>query len=186
MKRTIIITALFFIFIPVVYAQDDYKSHPGYVDFGSFGKFQDTEKSTEVFVKGPLLKFVSQAASLKDPDLADLLNKLLIIKVNVFSLDKVSSSEALNILKNISKKIDPDKWELMVRKREPDEYVEVYTQFGKAGNLSGLVVMVVKDNDEAVFVNIAGDIDPSKLGKLSKKFNIPKLDALEIEAKSNN
>jgi hypothetical protein len=62
--------------------------------------------------------------------------------------------------------------------------VEVFTQFSKNGeSLSGLVVMAVEENDEAVFVNIVGEIDPEQLGKLSNKFHIPKLDSIEIEHK---
>ena len=44
--------------------------------------------------------------------------------------------------------------------------------------------MAVQEKQEAVFVNIVGEIDPAKLGKLSEKFNIPKLNSLELEAKS--
>ena len=73
----------------------------------------------------------------------------------------------------------------MVRTKNPGEYVEVYTQFGPNETLTGLVVMSVQENKEAVFVNIVGEIDPAKLGKLSDKFNIPKLKSLEIETKSH-
>ena len=187
MKKSILIAALLILFTPVVYAQqtDDYTNHPGYIDFGSFDKFQGAKETVEVFIKGPLLKFVAKAAEFEDPDLASLLNNLKLVKVNVFSMDKFNIDEARNIMESVSKKIDRNKWELMVRTKEPGEYTEVYTQFGPNDSLTGLVVMAVQENDEAVFVNIVGDIDPAKLGKLSDKFNIPKLNSLEIEAKSH-
>jgi len=186
MKKATLIAVLFILLTPILHAQevDKYKNHPGYVDFGSFDKFQDAEKTVEVFIKGPLLKFVARAAA-GDPDMSSLLGNLILIKVNVFSINSSNSKEAHDIVKTISKKINLDRWELMVRAKEKDEHVEVYTQFGNGDNLTGLVVMVVEDNKEAVFVNIVGDIDPSKLGKLSKKFNIPKLDSLKIDAKKN-
>ena len=87
----------------------------------------------------------------------------LLVKVNVFSMDDFSIDEARNIMKSVSKKIDRNKWELMVRTKEPGESVEVYTQFGLNDSLTGLVVMAVEEDDEAVFVNIVGDIDPTKL-----------------------
>ena len=187
MKKSILITALLFLFTPALYAQesDDYKNNPGYVDFGSFEKFQGAEETVEVFIKGPLLKFVAKASEYEDPDLASLLNNLKLVKVNVFSLDKFSVDDARNIIQSISKKMDRNKWELMVRAKEPGEYVEVYTQFGPNDTLTGLVVMAVQEKKEAVFVNIVGEIDPAKLGKLSDKFNIPKLNSLEIETKSH-
>ncbi len=186
MKKAILIGILSLLFIPILHAQeaDDYKNHPGYIDFGSFDKFQGAEETVEVFIKGPLLKFVSKAAEYEDPELASLLNKLKLIKVNVFSLDKFDINEARNIMKSVSGKIDRSKWDLMVRTKEAGEHVEVYTQFGPNDILTGLVVMVVEENKEAVFVNIAGEMDPAKLGKLSDKFNIPRLNSLELEAKT--
>jgi hypothetical protein len=186
MKKSILIAALLILFAPALHAQqaDDYKNHPGYIDFGSFDKFQGAEETVEVFIKGPLLKFAAKAAEQEDPDLASLLKNLKLVKVNVFSMDKLNIEDARSIMESVSKRIDKNKWELMVRTKEPGEYVEIYTQFGPDDSLTGLVVMAVQEKDEAVFVNIVGDIDPAKLGKLSDKFNIPKLNSLEIEAKS--
>ena len=42
----------------------------------------------------------------------------------------------------------------------------------------GMVVMVVEDRGEAVFVNIVGEIDFNSLGKLGATFNIPHLDEI--------
>ena len=150
----------------------------------SFERFQDAERTVEVFIKGPLLKFVSKAAAIDDPELAVLLDNLVLIKVNVFSIDDKDTEQVLSIINNITERIDRNKWELMVRAKEPDEHVEVYTLFGDDDNLTGLVVMAVEDRDEAVFVNIVGNIDPTQLGKLSNKFNIPELDSLEINTRS--
>lgn len=187
MKRSLLIAALLILLAPVAYAQqdDDYTKQPGYIDFGSFEKFQSAEETVEVFIKGPLLKFVARAAEAEDPELSSLLNNLKLVKVNVFSMDKFNIDEVRNIMKSVTKKIDRNKWELMVRTKEPGEYVEIYTQFGPNDSMTGLVVMAVDEDDEAVFVNIVGNIDPAKLGKLSDKFNIPKLNSLEIEAKSH-
>jgi hypothetical protein len=68
----------------------------------------------------------------------------------------------------------------MVRVQDQGEHVEVYTQFGDTGALTGLVVMALGKNQEAVFVNIVGTLDPEQLGKLSAKFNIPKLDEIDF------
>jgi len=89
-----------------------------------------------------------------------------------------------NIMRKVSKRLDPDKWERMVRVKEEDEFVEIFLQFGKGDELNGLVIMAVGDDDEAVFVNIAGNIDPSQLGRLTDKFNLPEVGSLDI--KKNN
>ncbi|MBN2012848.1 DUF4252 domain-containing protein [candidate division KSB1 bacterium] len=188
MKKLMFVAILLLTTVPFVQAQknEDYKKHPGYVDFGSLDQFKDAEETVEVFIKGPLLKFVSRATSHEDPDLARLLDNLVVIKVNTFSIDAKDYKEVRDIINNVSKKLDPQKWELMVRAKESDEYTEIYTQFGNDDKLLGLVVMAVEENDEAAFINIAGDIDPSQLGKLSSKFDIPELDSLEIDAKTHH
>ena len=185
MKNTTIIFLIFIFLTPVMSAQesDDYKHHDGYIDFGSFDRLQDAEKTVEVFIKGPLLDFVAKATENEDPDLALILKNLTLIKVNVFSLNESHSKEIYEIIDSVSKRIDRAKWELMIRRKESDEYVEVYAQFGKSNHLTGLVVMALEENDEAVFVNIVGNINPLKLGKLSRKFNIPKLDSLKTAAR---
>jgi hypothetical protein len=184
MKKSILLIVLSFLLPPLLYAQqpdEEFKKHPGYIDFGSFEKFQSAEETVEVFIKGPLLKFAAKAAEAEDPDMGSLLNNLKLVKVNVFSMDKFSIDEVRDTMNAISKKIDRDNWELMVRTKEPGEYVEVYTRFGQNDSLTGLVVMAVEEKGEAVFVNIVGDIDPAKLGKLTDKFNIPKMGSIKIK-----
>lgn len=160
---------------------EDFTRHSGYVDFGSFDKFKDAEETVEVFIQGPLLKFVSRATAKEDPELSKLLDDLVLVKVNVFSVAGKEEKEIQSMIRNISGKLKSKKWETMVRVKEPGEKVEIFTQFDKNGNMTGLVVMAMESGDEAVFVNIAGKIDPDKIARLGGKFNIPKLDSLDIK-----
>ena len=164
---------------------EDYKKHAGYVDYGDLSSFKDAEKTVEIFIKGPLLKFVSKATVNEDPELSDLLDNLLLIKVDVFSVERKQSKKVQSVINKISKKLASKKWERMVRVKDRKEQVEVFTLFDNKYILSGLVVMAIDNHDdEAVFINIVGKIDPEKLGKLSSKFNIPKLDSIEINVKN--
>lgn len=174
---------VFILFFSSVFAQEgeSYKKHPGYVDFGNLDDFKEAEETVEVFIRGPLLKFVSKATANEDPSLSKLLDDLLLIKVDVFSIEKTQTKDVKSIIKKVSKKLASKKWEKMVRVKEPNEHVEVFTLFDNDYQLNGLVVMAVEEGDEAVFVNIVGKIDPEQLGKLSSKFNIPKLDSVKIK-----
>ena len=182
MKKTMILLAVFSLIGSVVFAQttEMYKEHPGYVDFGSFEKFQNAAKTVDISIKGPLLKFVYKATAQEDPELAELINKLLLIQVNVFSVEEQQIGDVNAIIQNASKTLASERWERMVRVQDQGEHVEVYTQFGDTGALTGLVVMALGKNQEAVFVNIVGTLDPEQLGKLSSKFNIPKLDEIDF------
>jgi hypothetical protein len=189
MKKMMLLFVAFSLIGSAVFAQtaEPYKDHPGYVDFGSFEQFQDAARTVEVSIKGPLLQFVSKVAAHEDPELSELLSKLLLIQVNVFSIEDNQFEDVNTIIQNTSQSLATKQWERMVRVQQNGEHVEVYMQFADTGALTGLVVMAIGDNEDttandpqAVFVNIVGTLDPEKLGKLSARFNIPELDKLEL------
>jgi len=178
MKKLIfllIIPVLFGYFTPYSSAQEyeDFKGAPGYIDFDNLSFFKDKEKKVEVSIKPPLLKFVSKVTSKEDPELSELLQNLQLIKVDVFDIDQTELDEVKSIIQSTSKELESKNWENIVRVKEKNEQVEIFTNFTN-DQLSGFVIMVV-NNKEAVFVNIIGNIDPEQLGKLGGKFNIPKL-----------
>ncbi|MBN1155527.1 DUF4252 domain-containing protein [candidate division KSB1 bacterium] len=187
MKRTLVYNITFLLVIMLCFpalssADDAYKNHPGYVDFGNLEGFMDAEETVEVFIRGPLLKFVSKATQKEDPDLSKLLDNLVVIKVNVFSLEGKDENKVLTLMKDVSKKLTSKNWEAMVRVKEQDERVEIFTLFDKADEMQGLTLMVLDNGDhEAVFINIAGKIDPEQLGKLGDKLNIPELNDVKID-----
>jgi hypothetical protein len=157
-----------------------YETHPGYVDFGSFERFQSSPKTVEVSIKGPLLKFVSKATAQEDPEFSQLLDGLLLIQVNVFEVVEQQVTDVTDIIQNTSNALAGKHWERMARVQDGEQHIEVYTQFGETGFMTGLVVMALGENNEAVFVNIVGTLDPEQLGKLSSKFNIPKISELDL------
>ena len=59
--------------------------------------------------------------------------------------------------------------------------MNIYMLPGKGDNIDGLVVMVVSDDDEAVFVNVVGTIDPAQIGRIGHSFRIDALDDIDWE-----
>jgi hypothetical protein len=168
--------------IPSAQAQDDQelKKHPGYVEFEDIDIPIDAEETVEVYVRGPLLKLVAQATDHEDPALSKLLSKLLLVKVNTFSIDSQSAQELKQKITKIESSLQNQKWEKVVRVKERDEIANVYLKMDN-DRVIGLVVMAVEEGDEAVFVNIVGEIDMDSIGRLGRKFDIPKLDSIEVE-----
>lgn len=172
----IIIFLLLMCFQGYAISDESYKNHPGYVDFGNLEGFMDAEETVEVFIRGPILKFVSKATQQEDPQLSKFLNDLVIIKVNVFSLEGKDENKVLSLIGDVAKKLKNKNWDPMVRVKEKDERVEIFTLSDKGNEMQGLTIMVLDNADnEAVFINIAGKIDPEQLGKLGDKFDIPEL-----------
>lgn len=168
---------------PVLSAPDDeYKKMRGYVDFAELGIFDKIEPSVEVFLKGPLLKLAKEAVKHEDADLSSALEQIKLIRVHVFPLEDWTGGDLTKGTKKLAEKLEKKGWELAIRVREDDEDVHVYMLPGKNDDIDGLVVMVVEDEDEAVFVNIVGKIDPEQIGRIGHSIHIDGLDMYDFES----
>ena len=167
-----------------VQAADDkeIKKHPGYVNFNEIDIPGDAEETVEVYIKGPLLKLIASVTEKEEPGLAQMMAKLLLIRVNTFSIDPQIAKKLKPKIKKIEKDLEKQNWEKVVRVKERDELVNIYLKLDK-NKIVGLVVMAIEYNDEAVFVNIVGETDWEAISKIGRKFKIDKLEDLGDEEK---
>ena len=150
---------------------------PGYVDFDAMKLFEGQEAKVEVYLKDPMLELVSKFVKSEDPELYEVLAKLKLVRVQIFEVDDVQAQKVSEVTSATAKQLDSKGWERIVRVREDDEHVDVYLKPSKDYEwLDGLVVMVVDGGDEAIFVNIVGQIDPDDIAKLGEHFDIHELD----------
>ncbi|MFH1756116.1 MAG: DUF4252 domain-containing protein [Candidatus Latescibacterota bacterium] len=169
-------------FTVIACAADDYKKHPGYVDFEKMGFFGESEAAVEVILKGSILKLVREATRDEDPELSDMINKLQFIHVQTFPVGEMDVASLNNKVKSAAKQLEKSGWEVVVRVRDKREDEQVYIYLLPTNSdqiISGLVVMVIDEDEDAVFINIVGDLDPAQIGKLGNTFGIDKLDNLE-------
>ena len=112
-------------------AQEDLEKLPGYVDFNSLGLFGEEEATIEVFLKGSLLNLIAEVTKSEDPDLAELLSKLKVIRVQTFSLRDQKFKDVKRKVAEVAKQLEKTGWEMVVRVREKDEDVYVYIKSKK-------------------------------------------------------
>lgn len=174
--KTIKIFISFILLSGILFAQEDVTKLPGYVEFGSFEGLYDEDNFTEVNVEAPLLNLAAKMSKEKDPELAKLLNGIKLVKVYTFGIDRKKESGIEDKIKRIAQKLTNEKWERLVRVKEKAEVVNVYLKPSSDG-FSGLTVLTM-DGNEAVFVNIVGDINLEAISKLGDRFDIPELDYL--------
>ncbi len=176
---------LFFILIYTtgIYSQSEYSKEPGYFDFGDLSMYEQGDGVTEVSLEPNILQLVASATEEKEPELSEMLNGLKLVKVNVFEVGEKNESGLKSKIEDIDKKIMSGSWDRIVRKKGGDELVNVYIKTSNKKDIDGLVVTTLDKNGEAVFVNIVGNIDLKKIGKLGAKFDIPSLDKLDKEMK---
>ncbi len=158
-----------------VQAQTDLTKEPGYVDLDAMEAWFGEEPFLFVSVKGVLLNLVAEASSIEDPDLADLLRKLKAVQVRGYKNDGVDLKAIRGRASAFTRDLERKGWEAAVRVRDKGEQVELLMRSdGEA--IAGLMIVVAKDDDEMVFVNIVGDIEPSQIARLGRKFDIDELE----------
>jgi hypothetical protein len=149
-------------------AQDDHlQGLPGYVDFGKLNAAYG-EPKVMINLGTSLLKLMS-AMSQEDKEASELLGSLQGVRINVYSTEG-DREPALERLAEIKSWLRSQQWEPIVQVKEDDEDVQIFVKVGGAG-VHGLTVMAVNE-DEAVFLNILGDIDPARLNDVMNQFDV--------------
>lgn len=157
---------------PAIAADQAADAHPGYADFGDLSGLSGVEPSVEISLGPALIRFVAAATRNEDSELADTLSKLRAIRVNVFEIpeDRVDSVSARAA--EISRKLERGAWEPAVKVRGRQGSVNMYMKVDAEGVVQGMVVMMVEPGEDAVFLNIVGEIDPEQLGRVANKFGV--------------
>jgi Domain of unknown function (DUF4252) len=150
----------------------------GYVDFGKLSPGDSGSQFVEVNVNSNLIAMVGRLAQKAEPDVADLLQGLHSIRVNVIGLNDDNRADIETRIKAIRTQLDSQGWERIVAAQQKNEDVEVYLKTRGPDAVEGVVVMVLDGRKQAVLVNVVGDIKPEKLGMLGEKFNIDPLKKL--------
>ncbi len=164
------ITGLFctLLALPAMAQEDELKDLPGYVDFGDLSATYGEPKIT-INLGGTMLNFVGMMTSSESPETSELISKLKGIRVQIYETDE-NVDAAREQYNKVKSQLKATGWEPIVQINEDDEQVLVYMKMG-GGNMEGMTVMVV-DGEEAVFVNIIGQLNPAELGKVMESFNV--------------
>ena len=147
----------------------------GFVDITQVEAWFNDEPTIEVNIRGALLNLVAEATKYEDPELAEMLRKLRIIQIRGFEM-RGGTSELRTRSSELGKRLEGMGWETVVRVRDDDEHIQMYMLMS-GESIDGMVVLAMDDSDdEAVFVNIVGEIKPDQIGRIGRKFNIGALD----------
>ena len=148
---------------------------PGYVDFGKFVPPASGGEFVEVNIKGNLISMVSRLTAKHEPEVAEMLRGLQLIRVNVIGLDSGNRADVEKRVKTIRSELDAQGWERVVTVQNSGEDVNIYMKTRGEEAVQGLVVTVLDGKKEAVLVNIVGDIKPEKLAVIGERFNVEPL-----------
>ncbi len=136
--------------------------HPGFVDLDRLAGLANAEVLVDVRLDGWLLGLARAAAAEAGDDHARLLSGIDSIRVRIVRLDDpglVDQAQAL------ARQLGSEGWEPFARVRKSGDFVQVMVK-GSQDRIDGITVMAMEAADEAVFVNIAGRLDPADLARI--------------------
>jgi len=154
--------------LPVMAQEDALKNFPGYVDFGELNAIFG-EPTVQIAVGESLLGLVGALSASQDPEAAELFKRLNGVRVNVFETSQMADG-AVDYVKDVSSQLSNLGWESVVTVNSADEQVRIFMKINN-DRVEGITVMAVEE-DEAVFVNVIGSINPAELGKVMENFDI--------------
>ena len=178
MKRLIITAVCTFMAFPAWAQEDALKDLPGFVDFGEMHSIYG-EPKVNISIGGTLLNFVGAMAKNEDPEAAAIFNKLKGVRVNVYNTEGEGAGAALDEVSRVKNTMKAANWEPIVQVNEDDEQVQIFIKIN-GENMEGLTLMAV-DDEEAVFINVIGQLDPNELSQVMDNFDIDIEDALEVD-----
>jgi hypothetical protein len=164
----------------------DITKDPGYVDFGEMKLFGKEETTMEILLEKDTLQLLCAFGG--DTDLCDLVAKLRQIRVQSFELANGKLDDVEKATADVSKKLEDKGWTALVKVKERREGSNTYVYMkSKDKKVQGFAVMNINPREDVTFLNIVGELDPEKLGKLARGglhgVHISGLDSLELVPK---
>jgi len=153
-------------------------TEPGYVDLGHFSRSPDGGQFVEVNLKGSLLAMAVKVAETEEPEVAELLRGIHAVRVNVVGVNDSNRQELTDRVETLRATLSTGGWERVVTVQEKDQDVGVFLKTQGSDSIQGVVVTVLNGKDQAVFVNVVGNIQPEKIAQLGEHFGIEPLQKL--------
>lgn len=154
---------------------------PGEIDFGPLLAGAVGTKTVEINLPEPLLAFAATIAKGQDADAAALIKDLKHIRVNVLGLDDKNRADISARVQKIRTELAAKGWLRAVNVQDNGDDVAVLIKLGNGSAIEGLAVTVLSRNNDAVFVNIVGNIDPARIAAIGERYGIDHLKKVQCK-----
>ena len=145
-------------------------SAQGYFSFDDIPGL-DSEPTVQIDLGPEVLRFFGEAA--KNGHNVTGLEGITNVRVRVYEDLVGTQADLLKFVDDTSRRLEREGWSSIVRVNEDGERVRIFIKLAPGdadgGRIEGLTLMVVETGggDEAVFINVAGDIQPEQLGRIA-------------------
>lgn len=129
----------------------------------------DREPTVQIDLNPELMSFFNEAAKGAEAEAAAAFEGITNVSVRAYEDLGDDIDDLVKFMDDTTARLERDGWHAVVRVNEDGERVRIYMKPGSDGLIAGLTVMVTDSGggDEAVFINIAGAIEPARLGHIA-------------------
>lgn len=163
--------------MPVMAQEDELKGLAGYIDFGDLSATYG-EPKIAINIGGTLLQFVGAMTEESDTEASQIMSQLKGVRVFGYPITN-DPAVAREKFVEVKSTLRSKGWEPVVQVNEDDEQVLIYMKMN-GQSMEGMTVMTV-DEEEVMFINIIGVLDPQQLGRVMDNFDIDIDDAIEVD-----
>ena len=131
------------------------------------------EPTVQIDLNEAMIKLFAGAASGQHAEAATALSGITNLRVRVYEDISAEIPDVMKFVNETTTKLEGDGWNSIVRVNDGDEQVRVYVKPGANATIAGITVMVTDGGGdgggggEAVFINVAGVIQPENLGRIA-------------------
>jgi hypothetical protein len=153
------------------------EARPGEVDFGKIGEPDSGGKYVEINLGRSLLSLAARLVERQQPEAGKLLRSVELVRVTVLGLNDGNRKATEKRVREVRRQLDKDGWERIVTAQEKNgEDVCIFIKSRGEEALQGLVVTVLDGKkQEAVLINIVGDIRPEQVAAVGEALHIEEL-----------
>ena len=159
---------------------------PGEVDFGEFSPPSSGGEFVEVNLGNQLISLAARLVPKEQREVANLLNSVQLVRVNVIGLDAGNRDELKNRAQKIQQQLKAEGWERIVTAKKKNQDVGISLKMRGTNSVAGLVVIAIDGDRQAVFINIVGDVKPEQLALVGEQLNIDPLKKFGPKPKPGN
>jgi hypothetical protein len=173
----IIWLSLLLLGLPVIGSsqEEPIENHPGYLNLDAILDGANSYVTSEVYLRNYILRMVARVTRKQEPDFANMLDAIKLIRVVEFRFDGEGATSTLAKAEQLVSHLSSKRWDTLVRNRDGDKVINICIQSDQGEHIYALAI-VTWDSEKMTVVNVVGDINLEMLSRLGSQFGIGELE----------
>ena len=153
------------------------RGNEGFADLDSLG-LADTDRVMTISIGPALLRFAARHVD-DDPETRELLRSLDGVRIRIYEIERNPDRVAARI-DDMSRKLASDGWERVMLVNQEREQAHMLVKLD-GDRICGMTVLVSDGDEEAVVINLMGDIQPQQFAGVMNALEVDAADVADVE-----